>query len=383
MTFGHTHKQIVKPLSQTCNHIWRAQACATRKSAGVCVRWGVICASPVAFMAVATVWTRSCRKEPKKLTSAQDYAWNPDSGELDNNWDLFALTSPYKSPCTGLCVTLALSELSLIPPFFILPSLSVPFLPLMVPRWRAPPRWAFCPCWGWIWREIRLPTEIQPFEMMLDWWIQHVSLPCPQMHWAVFRCSSSCIHGFGMSCLPCMDYVHFSSLLTGLLQSARVTSRVVLTSCRPPKCSGFFFFVARSIRHFSRQYRGGRAVLAVHLTTWVKSQSRGYGTTTPLPPLNAFSSEHCRASASLLPIPVFSILCGFTNFRPYFWPYMVLSGSCLDLSASPWTTHVLVVVFLSAEWVLWILSKNLTNVCSNRHSSSRQSSLVTHPEQYV
>ena len=32
------HKQIVKPLSQTCNHIWRAQACATRKSSLVCVR---------------------------------------------------------------------------------------------------------------------------------------------------------------------------------------------------------------------------------------------------------------------------------------------------------------------------------------------------------
>ena len=36
MTF-EAHKQIVKPLSQTCTHIWRAQACAARKSARVCV----------------------------------------------------------------------------------------------------------------------------------------------------------------------------------------------------------------------------------------------------------------------------------------------------------------------------------------------------------
>ena len=39
-------------LSQTCNHIWRAQACATRKSARVCVRWGVFCTNvlpPVAL----------------------------------------------------------------------------------------------------------------------------------------------------------------------------------------------------------------------------------------------------------------------------------------------------------------------------------------------
>ena len=32
------HKQIVKPLSQTCTHIWRGQACAVRKSARVCAR---------------------------------------------------------------------------------------------------------------------------------------------------------------------------------------------------------------------------------------------------------------------------------------------------------------------------------------------------------
>ena len=37
MTF-EAHKQIVKPLSQTCTHTWRAQECAARKSARVCVR---------------------------------------------------------------------------------------------------------------------------------------------------------------------------------------------------------------------------------------------------------------------------------------------------------------------------------------------------------
>ena len=37
------HKQIVKPFSQTCDHIWRAQACAERKRARVCARSGVIC----------------------------------------------------------------------------------------------------------------------------------------------------------------------------------------------------------------------------------------------------------------------------------------------------------------------------------------------------
>ena len=126
-----THKQFVKSWIQTCNHIWRAQACATRKSARVCVRRGVICTPPVAFMPAATFWTRNCKKEQQNPRSAQDYEWNPDSRELDNNWDLFALTPPYKSHCTSLCVTLALSGLSLIPPFLVLPSLRGPFLPLM------------------------------------------------------------------------------------------------------------------------------------------------------------------------------------------------------------------------------------------------------------
>ena len=78
----------------------------------------------------------------KNLRSAQDYEWKTDSRELDDTWDLFALTSPYKSPCKNLSVTLALSLLSLIPPFFVFPPLRVPLLPLMVPRWRTLPRWA-------------------------------------------------------------------------------------------------------------------------------------------------------------------------------------------------------------------------------------------------
>ena len=63
-------------------------------------------------MAVATVWTRNCQKE--KSEKCANYKWIPDSSELD----LFALTPPYKCPCTRLCATLALSLLSLIPPFF-------------------------------------------------------------------------------------------------------------------------------------------------------------------------------------------------------------------------------------------------------------------------
>ena len=55
MTFGHTHKQIVKPLSHTCTHAWRAQACATRiKCACVrtvkCYMYIVLSLSPFLFV---------------------------------------------------------------------------------------------------------------------------------------------------------------------------------------------------------------------------------------------------------------------------------------------------------------------------------------------
>ena len=51
--------------------------------------------------------------------------------------------------------------------------------------------------------------------------------------------------------------------------------------------------------------------------------------------------EHCRVLASRFSILVFSILSGFTNFGPYFWPYVIWSGSRLNLCQSLRTTHPL------------------------------------------
>ena len=73
--------------------------------------------------------------------------------DFDNNRDLFARQ---QFPEASLSVNLPLSFLLFVPPPFVLSLLRVPFLPLTVPRWRTPPRWAFCPCWGWRWREVRL-----------------------------------------------------------------------------------------------------------------------------------------------------------------------------------------------------------------------------------
>ena len=82
MTF-EAHKQIVKPLTHRCDHIWRASV-RSEKSARVSVRCGVVCTSPVAFMTVATFSKRNSQKEQKHMRRAQDYKWSPDSGELDN-----------------------------------------------------------------------------------------------------------------------------------------------------------------------------------------------------------------------------------------------------------------------------------------------------------
>ena len=59
MTFLDTQR-IVGPLSQTCNHLWRAR----REKVRVCAYGEVLPVHlPVAFMTVATVWTRNCQKE--------------------------------------------------------------------------------------------------------------------------------------------------------------------------------------------------------------------------------------------------------------------------------------------------------------------------------
>ena len=89
MTFLDTENR--QPFEPTCNHMWRTK----RESSRVCVRWGVICTLTVAFMTVATVWTRNCHKE--HLRNARDYIWILDSIELDNNWDFRSPTASWGS----------------------------------------------------------------------------------------------------------------------------------------------------------------------------------------------------------------------------------------------------------------------------------------------
>ena len=51
--------------------------------------------------------------------------------------------------------------------------------------------------------------------------------------------------------------------------------------------------------------------------------------------------EHCRASVSRFANSCFfSILSSFTNFGPYFWTYMIWSGSCLNLCPSSPKPHI-------------------------------------------
>ena len=117
-------------------HVWLRVKRALRKVC-LCARAvGVVCTPPVTFMAVATFWTRNCQK---KLRNAQDHQWNRDSGELDNNWDI----ALHKFRCAGLCVTQALSKLLLISPFFVLPSMRVPFLPSIGPKMKSSTRLGF------------------------------------------------------------------------------------------------------------------------------------------------------------------------------------------------------------------------------------------------
>ena len=74
------------------------------------------------------------------------------------------------------------------------------------------------------------------------------------------------------------------------------------------------------------------------------------------------------------PFLFFSILSGFPNFRPYFWPYMIWSGSRLNLFPSRRGPHISFWRFLLQYSELCeSFPRILTDVCSNRHFNNRQS----------
>ena len=79
-----SHKQIVKPLSHTCDHMWRASVRSEKKCA--CVRT-VRC---YLYTPRRVHGSRHCLKAilpetTKNLRSVQDHKWSPDSSELDYN----------------------------------------------------------------------------------------------------------------------------------------------------------------------------------------------------------------------------------------------------------------------------------------------------------
>ena len=97
--------------------------------------------------------------------------------------------------------------------------------------------------------------------------------------------------------------------------------------------------------------------------------------------LSAF--EHCRLRLLFFPF----LFSRFWAALPFF----------VHTSGHTWSGLAVVSIFvnlhpnhkypfgcsLTIEWILWILSKNLTNACSNRHSSNRQCVfLAWRPDQY-
>ena len=82
------------------------------------------------------------------------------------------------------------------------------------------------------------------------------------------------------------------------------------------------------------------------------------------------------------PFLLFSILSGFTIFRPNFWPYIIWSGSRLNLCQSLTGPHVGRFSFNRVNFVT-PLQESDKGTCTNRHSNNRQSSfLAWRPDQY-
>ena len=91
-----TNRQALEP------NVWSHLACerAHREKVRVCAYSEVLSVHlPSRSWQLPLSGRETGRKNKKNLRSAQDYKWSPESGELDNNWDLFALT-----PRTSLLV---------------------------------------------------------------------------------------------------------------------------------------------------------------------------------------------------------------------------------------------------------------------------------------
>ena len=196
------HKQIVKPLSQTCaTHIWRACAarkvrvCAYSEVLSVHLRlcrlgWLVLifnwlkssrritkrfCANMSQYLRFPVFPSRSwqlplsgretARENKKNLRSAQDHKWSLDSGELDNNSDLFAMTSTVQSLLALVCAWLWRCRCyRWVTPLFGLATLESAILAIDGPKMKNSTTLGFlCNVEGWRWREVRLPVETQPF----------------------------------------------------------------------------------------------------------------------------------------------------------------------------------------------------------------------------
>ena len=84
MTF-EAHKQIGKPLSRTCTHIWRASVRSEKVRVCVRAREVFVCTHPRRVHGNCNCLEAKLPERRKNLRSAQDYTWSPDSGDLDNN----------------------------------------------------------------------------------------------------------------------------------------------------------------------------------------------------------------------------------------------------------------------------------------------------------
>ena len=76
-------------------------------------------------------------------------------------------------------------SLTLIPPILVSPPTRVPYLPLIVPTWRTPPRWAWWPDWRWWWWWcllafwfLRLCKVLRPVKTETSWEFLHFRIQC-------------------------------------------------------------------------------------------------------------------------------------------------------------------------------------------------------------
>ena len=125
------------------------------------------------------------------------------------------------------------------------------------------------------------------------------------------------------------DFVHFVTALASLLTEHRMSGLPIRAK----------------YKHFSKQLVS-KLVYGMAAAIGLSNSPRGFESFFVILAIRIDEVNSSQSSSIvefwllIFPWLFFSILSGFTNFRPYFWPHVIWSGGRLNFCQSPHGPHI-------------------------------------------